>query len=57
MDELDWLKVWNEVYGKRWDLAPMTVEEMRLTERSPDFEAERARGSFKHVLLVLESRC
>jgi GNAT superfamily N-acetyltransferase len=40
MDESDWLKAWNEVYGKRWDLAPMTVEEMRLTERSPDFEAE-----------------
>ena len=40
MDESDWVKVWNGVYGKRWDFASMTVEQMRITERSPDFEAE-----------------
>jgi ribosomal protein S18 acetylase RimI-like enzyme len=40
MDEADWLKVWNAVYGVRWDLAPMTVEEMRIMEKSPDFDSE-----------------
>jgi len=39
MDEADWLKVWNAVFGVRWDLAPMTVEEMRLMEKSPDFDS------------------
>lgn len=39
-DELGWVTVRNEVYGKRLDLAPMTVEEMKLDEESPDFEAE-----------------
>ena len=40
MDEADWLKVWNAVYGVRWDLASMTVEEMRIMEKSPDFDSE-----------------
>ena len=40
MDELDWVTVMNEVYGKRLDVAPMTVEEMRLLEKAPYFEAE-----------------
>lgn len=40
IDEADWLKVWNVVYGVRWDLAPMTVEEMRIMEKSPDFDSE-----------------
>jgi ribosomal protein S18 acetylase RimI-like enzyme len=39
-DEANWLKVWNAVYGVRWDLAPMTVEEFRATEKSPDFGSE-----------------
>jgi ribosomal protein S18 acetylase RimI-like enzyme len=39
VDEADWLEVWNEVHGKRLDHAPMTVEEMRSYEKSPDFEA------------------
>jgi len=39
-DEADWLKVWNSVYGARWDYAPMTLEEMRMNEKSPDFESE-----------------
>jgi mycothiol synthase len=39
-DEEAWLSVWNVVYGQRWDLAPMTVDEMVATEKSPDFEAE-----------------
>lgn len=40
IDESDWLRVWNAVYGVRWDLAPMTVEEMRISEKSPDFDSE-----------------
>jgi len=40
MDEAEWLRVWNAVYGVRWDLAPMTVEEMRIMEKSPDFDSE-----------------
>jgi len=40
MDESDWVKVWNAVYGERWDFRPMTVDEMRISERSPDFESE-----------------
>jgi ribosomal protein S18 acetylase RimI-like enzyme len=39
-DEEAWLSVWNVVYGQRWDLAPMTVDEMVATEKSPDFDAE-----------------
>jgi mycothiol synthase len=39
-DEEAWLSVWNVVYGQRWDLAPMTVDEMVATEKSPEFEAE-----------------
>jgi ribosomal protein S18 acetylase RimI-like enzyme len=39
-DESDWLKVWNVVYGVRLDLAPMTVDEMTVMEKSPDFDSE-----------------
>jgi mycothiol synthase len=39
-DESDWLKVWNVVYGVRLDLAPMTVYEMAVMEKSPDFDCE-----------------
>jgi mycothiol synthase len=39
-DEEAWVTVWNEVYGQRWDNRPMTVEEMVVAEKSPDFEAE-----------------
>jgi len=39
-DESDWLKVWNVVYGVRLDLAPMTVYEMAVMEKSPDFDSE-----------------
>jgi mycothiol synthase len=39
-DEADWLSVWNVVYGTRWDMAPMMVEEMRNMEKSPDFDSE-----------------
>jgi mycothiol synthase len=39
-DEAAWVSVWNAVYGKRWDLRPMTVEEMMVLEKSPDFEVE-----------------
>jgi len=39
-DEADWLKVWNVVYGVRLDLAPMTVDEMTVMEKSPDFDSE-----------------
>jgi ribosomal protein S18 acetylase RimI-like enzyme len=40
IDEADWLRVWNAVYGVRWDMAPMTVDEMMVTEKSPDFDSE-----------------
>jgi mycothiol synthase len=40
MDEANWVTVWNTVYGERWDYRPMTVDEMRISERSPDFESE-----------------
>jgi ribosomal protein S18 acetylase RimI-like enzyme len=40
MDEADWLKVRNAVYGVRLDVAPMSVEEMRISEKSPDFDSE-----------------
>jgi ribosomal protein S18 acetylase RimI-like enzyme len=39
-DEADWLRVWNAVYGVRWDMAPMTVDEMTVMEKSPDFDSE-----------------
>ena len=39
-DEADWVRVWNGVFGERWDWRPMTVEEMVVSEKSPDFEAE-----------------
>lgn len=39
-DELEWVRVWNEVYGKRWDNSPMTVRQFRALEKAPDFEAE-----------------
>ncbi len=39
-DEADWVRVWNAVYGERWDFRPMTVEEMMALEKSPDFDAE-----------------
>ncbi len=39
-DEADWLKVWNAVYGVRLDLAPITVSEMLIMEKSPDFDSE-----------------
>jgi ribosomal protein S18 acetylase RimI-like enzyme len=39
-DESDWIRVWNAVYGERWDFRPMTLEEMLLLEAGPDFEAE-----------------
>ena len=39
-DEADWLKVWNVIYGVRLDLAPMTVDEMMVMEKSPDFDSE-----------------
>jgi ribosomal protein S18 acetylase RimI-like enzyme len=39
-DEADWVRVWNAVYGERWDYRPMTVEDMRDSERSPDFESQ-----------------
>jgi ribosomal protein S18 acetylase RimI-like enzyme len=40
MDEADWVKVWNAVYGVRVDIAPMSVEDMRNMEKSPDFDSE-----------------
>jgi hypothetical protein len=40
MDEANWLRVWNAVYGVRWDMAPMTVDEMTAMEKSPDFDSE-----------------
>jgi len=40
VDEQDWLRVWNAVYGMQLDLAPMTVDEMTATEKSPDFDSE-----------------
>jgi ribosomal protein S18 acetylase RimI-like enzyme len=46
-NELKWVRVWNEVYGKRWDNAPMTVQQFRALEKTPDFEAE---GRFIVVL-------
>ena len=39
-DEPKWVRVWNEVYGKRLDNAPVTAREFRALEKSPDFEAE-----------------
>ena len=39
-DEVDWLRVWNAVYGVQLDLAPITVTEMKVMERSPDFDSE-----------------
>lgn len=39
-DETDWLRVWNAVYGVHVDQTPMTVEEMRIVEMSPDFDSE-----------------
>jgi mycothiol synthase len=39
-DELKWIKIWNEAYGKRWDNVPMTVRQFRTLEKHPDFEAE-----------------
>jgi len=39
-DEADWLRVWNVVYGVRWDVAPMTLEQFRNMEKSPDFDFE-----------------
>jgi ribosomal protein S18 acetylase RimI-like enzyme len=39
-DELKWVRIWNEVYGKRWDNVPMTVRQFRTLEKHPDFEAE-----------------
>jgi mycothiol synthase len=39
-NELKWVRVWNEVYGKRWDYAPMTIRQFRALEKTPDFEAE-----------------
>lgn len=38
--ELEWVRVWNEVYGKRWDNAPQTVQQFRALEKTPDFEPE-----------------
>ena len=40
MDEANWLRVWNAVYGVRWDKAPMTVDELTDMEKSPDFDSE-----------------
>jgi len=40
VDEAYWVKVWNAVYGGRWDNRPMSVDELRVSERSPDFESE-----------------
>lgn len=40
VDEANWLKVWNAVFGVRWDLAPRTVEQMRTMEKSPGFDSE-----------------
>jgi ribosomal protein S18 acetylase RimI-like enzyme len=40
MDEADWLRVWNAVYGVRLGQASMTVDEMRIIEKSPDFDSE-----------------
>ncbi len=39
-DEADWLRVWNTVYGMRLDLAPMTLDEIAVMEKSPDFNSE-----------------
>jgi len=39
-DEADWLRVWNAVCGVRLDLAPMTVDEMTVMEKSPDFDSK-----------------
>jgi hypothetical protein len=40
IDEADWLKVQNAVFAVRVDIAPMSVEEMRNMEKSPDFDSE-----------------
>lgn len=39
-DEAAWVRVWNTVYGQRWDFRTMAVEEMVASEKAPDFEAE-----------------
>jgi mycothiol synthase len=39
-NEPEWVRVWNEVYGKLWYNAPMTVRQFRALEKTPDFEAE-----------------
>ncbi len=39
-DEAAWVSVWNAVYGERWDWRSMAVDELRATEKSPDFEPE-----------------
>lgn len=39
-DEVDWLRVWNAVYGVQLDLAPMTVAELKAREKALDFDAE-----------------
>ena len=39
-DEGDWLRVWNAVYGVQLDLASMTVAEMKVKEKSLDFDSE-----------------
>ncbi len=39
-DEVDWLGVWNTVYGMQLDVAPMTVTEMKVMEKSLDFDSE-----------------
>jgi mycothiol synthase len=38
-DEEDWVRVWNVVHGVQLDLAPMTVDEMKAREQSPDFDS------------------
>jgi len=40
IDEADWIKVRNAVYCVRLDVAPISVEEMRAYEKSPDFDSE-----------------
>jgi GNAT superfamily N-acetyltransferase len=40
MDEADWLKVQNAVFAGRVEFAPMSVEQMKVMEKSPDFDSE-----------------
>jgi len=40
MDEADWLKVRNAVFAVRVDTASLSIEEMRIIEKSPDFDSE-----------------